>query len=109
LVGGDSLDIPYVPVQHYKELVHILHCVYPLKQLVGLGIKTLTLVITQTSTLLPLPKSLNIPAHIDSTTSLTPSSLCTKSKLLYQIKISIEMQNIDVIEVTNTISINYNN
>jgi hypothetical protein len=35
-----------------------------------------TLVITQTSTLLPLPKSLNIPEHIASTTRFIPSSLC---------------------------------
>lgn len=31
---------------------------------------------THISTLLPLPKSLNIPEHIASATKLTPSSLC---------------------------------
>ena len=34
-----------------------------------------TLVITQTSTLLPLPKSLNMPEQIASVTNLTPPSL----------------------------------
>jgi len=67
------------------------------EQTVELGMKPLTLVITQTSTLLPLPKSLKIPAHIASTTSCMPSSLYTTSKCLYQIKISTKVQHFNMI------------
>jgi len=67
------------------------------EQTAELSMKALTLVITQTSTLLPLPKSLKIPAHIASTTICMPSSLYTTSKCSYQIKISTKFQHFDII------------
>ena len=75
---GIVIILPYLMTIDWLKQEYIsIMIIVPYPMMIDWWIQQ-TLVITQTSTLLPLPKSLKIPEHIASVTSLTPSSLCNK-------------------------------